>query len=192
MRNAVVRLRNSGVAYFHRGRRRRRARRLAFSREQAQRYRYHVPKSGSQVTEKSVSRNTNRRCRYDRVFRPELTALTVMENIYVSQYDRQEYRDLRFLYYLVLPRVYERLACEANRQRASAIEGYLYEQMLLHMRRRSTPRQPSRLYLMWNDDDNQTPYLGLLRSSSEPFSESLSSVYPSGPRADLPRQVPQG
>jgi hypothetical protein len=100
------------------------------------------------------------RARYFPVFRPERTALSILENTYSTDSSHKVYRANRFLYYVVLRHLATCLWYPPDRVRLQHVEHDLHNQMLLHCWQRGPKLEPNRVSL-WLFRPNKTIVDGL-------------------------------
>lgn len=98
---------------------------------------------------KNRNRNTNRylepvkgnnstpqRAKYFKAFRPERTLLRTLECSRDTLLNRKSYRANRYLYYVLLPKLYLCLSYQPDRVRLNYVEDYLYGAILSYQFKR--------------------------------------------------------
>lgn len=86
-----------------------------------------------------------RRARYFRAYRSERNMLCTIENTFLIEHDRRNYRACRFIYYVVIPLLARYLWFPPDRERLINVEDDVYNQILSYRFQRGTKKEPYRV-----------------------------------------------
>jgi hypothetical protein len=86
-----------------------------------------------------------RRARYFKVYRPERIAMKSLENTFSLEFNHTQYRTIRYIYYVIIPRLARCLWYPPDRVRLQDLEIDYFNQLLSQNFNRGRHREPDRV-----------------------------------------------